>query len=918
MPSQSRRSNGEDDIVLVGRSEELARCSELLDGATAATARLELIGEPGIGKTAIVEAVVDDARRRGWCVLRARPTMAESSLGCAGLSDLLQTVDDLDALDEHHRRAVEIALCRRANDGEPPSTSELGSAIAALLRTLTHDRSLLITIDDFQWMDATSAEVMAYATRRLPSSGVVLIVARRDEGTSLVERSEQLQMRPLTVHAIVELVGRHGGEELSPGLTNRIVIAAGGNPLFAIELSRSLTERPSEPVVPLPLPGSLHELVAGRVGSLPPATVEALALVALLGHPSVEALDRLGALESLAPAEIAGTIQIHDRTVQFAHPLLASAAHDAVPGTARLALHRRLATVTDGIERCVHLALGTEQPDTAIAEALALGVEAAVARGAVAEAAELALLAVSISPADDPMRWQRMLLCGDTMFRAGRTDEAIGQLEQVRSGAGSADDISRALLALSTIEYSHTDNADLAADLARDALGRSVDPALRAEAHTVLARVLYSDFAEAADHATWALELIEAGPTPAPRALAMALNAAASADFMAGRGLDRERFDRAIDLERGSSISAADSAAGAYAAFLKYADELDESRARFAQLVDDADAGSLPYALGHLPQLELWSGNWDVAEQCANRQIELARRTQQESQVQAGVFNLAIVAAHRGDVTAATPLAQSLVDEGRATGTLWTERNGVGLLGFLAMIRGDAVAAVDLLARYDEIGETMQLREPGYIRFHGDYVEGLVTIGEVARAVAVLDRIEPIAVRLGRPSAVGTVRRGRALVLAHVGDSAPAIAAARASVAAYDRTALVYERARALLTLGMVLRRFKLRADARDALTEALETFDRMGARSFVERTTAELGRVGGRAGEPSALTQTESHVAELAAAGRTTRQIADALFISSKTVEANLTRIYRKLHVSNRAELSNRLADRGRAEHTT
>ena len=108
--------------MLVSRSAELARCAQLLDGAAAVTARLELTGEPGIGKTAIVEAVVDDARHRGWRVLRARPTMAESSLGCSGLSDLLQCVDDLDALDaldEHHRRGIEIALCRRVNDAEP-------------------------------------------------------------------------------------------------------------------------------------------------------------------------------------------------------------------------------------------------------------------------------------------------------------------------------------------------------------------------------------------------------------------------------------------------------------------------------------------------------------------------------------------------------------------------------------------------------------------------------------------------------------------------------------------------------------------------------------------------------------------------------------------------------------------------------
>ena len=370
-------------------------------------------------------------------------------------------------------------------------------------------------------------------------------------------------------------------------------------------------------------------------------------------------------------------------------------------------------------------------------------------------------------------------------------------------------------------------------------------------------------------------------------------------------------FARAIELERGSAISAADSAAGALAALLKYADELDESREMLESLIDEADEGSLPYVLGHLPQLELWTGRWDVAEQCANRQLDVARRTQQESQVQAAYFNVAVVAAFRGSIAEAMPLATALVEEGRATGALWTERNGAGLLGFLAMSAGDAASAVTHLGRYDELGEAMNLREPGYLRFFGDFVEGLVAVGDIDRAIELLDRVEPRAVLLNRTSAIGSVRRGRALVLAHAGDVDAAVGAARGAVEAYAGTALVYDRARAMLTLGTVLRRFKVRAEARTVLSDALELFEQMGAASFVERTRLELARVGIRVQAPLGLTATESRVASLAAAGRTTRQIADTLFISTKTVEANLTRIYRKVGVANRAELATALAAR-------
>ena len=901
-----------------GREAERRRGLGLLDGAPLTSARLEMVGEAGIGKSALFDLVVAEARARGFTILQARPSQAETPLAFAVLGDLLREISDLGSLPPPQARALEVALGRRSDDGAPTSTQALGAGLAALFSGLAAQGLTLLAIDDLQWIDAASADVLSFALRRLPATNMVALVARRPDGPAQFAADEQLELSALPAEIIERVAREHATNAISSTVLERVVQTAGGNPLFAIELVRNLSAGTVQPLVPMPVPAMLTQLVAGRIAALPTETVEVLAAASLLAAPTIERVAELGMLDDLAPAEVAGVVQIVGRQVRFAHPLLASAAHDAIPGTRRLRLHRQLAEVTSGLERCVHLALGTDRRDGPVADELAVAVPGLLDRGAVAEAADLAVLSLSITPVGAPDLCERMLMCADALFRAGRTEEALAQLASARRDAPTNDLAARALLGLATIEYSHTDNAEDAAVLARQALELTADPALLAEAHTIMSRVIYTDFDAAADHAAEALRLMETLRTDDGLALAMAISASAQAAFMAGRGLDREMFARAIELESGSAISAADSAVGALAALLKYADELDESREILESLIDDADEGSLPYVLGHLPQLELWTGRWDVAEECAHRQLDLARRTQQESQVQAALFNLAVVAAFRGLVDEALPLATALYEEGRATGALWTERNGAGLLGFLAMSTGDAAAAVRYLGRYDQLGEDMNLREPGYLRFFGDYVEGLVAVGDIERAIELLDRIEPRAVRLQRPSAIGSVRRGRALVLAHQGDADAALATARAAVEAYAGSALVYDRARAGLTLGTVLRRFKLRAEARTVLSEALESFEAMGAASFVERTRLELARVGVRGPAPLALTETESRVASLAAAGRTTRQIADSLFISTKTVEANLTRIYRKLGVANRAELSTVLAANAMEGHET
>ena len=902
---------------MFGRDREIGQIVELIDSVHQTSRTVVIEGPPGIGKSALLRKALDHANSRGCTVAMTRPTPADSTMGFAALADLLRRAD-LTPLPEASQQVLERALGLRTPTGEPPTPSQLGQAMLHLLDARMPDQPpLIVVIDDWQWVDVATRQLLTFIARRLPPAGVCLIATQRAAAEPVDEFRDatRLTLAALDREAIEQIVRGSLTSPTPDHLVDRLVAAADGNPMFAIELGRAVASLAVRPGQPLPLPPSLSAAIADRVRPLPPATVEALAAVAMLARPTLETMADLEMMDALLPAELADIIEIDGRAISFTHPLLASASHDASPATRRLALRARLAAVTTGIERSIHLALGSTHPDAGVAAALTAAAVEAVSRGASAEAADLALLALEATPADDESRSERLLVAGDALFRAGRTKDAIARLHELGDATTDAAVRAKALLALATIEYERSDDAETAAQLARDVLHATDDPDLLAEAHTILSFVLYTDFVEAAEHADAALDIVRSRPEPDPLQLAKALNAAASARFLAGEGLDRAAFDQAIELERGSTVPAADSAFGALAALLKYADELAESQRMLESLTERADAGSLPFALGHLPQIHLWAGRWDEAARCARRHLDHAVRTEQEAQANAARFNLAIVAAYRGDVAQAEEIGRALFTDGRDNDVPWTERNGAALLGFAAMSTNNPAGAVTLFSRYDELGESIGLREPGYHRFHADYVEALVATGDEARATEVLDRLETRAVRTGRISALAAARRGRALVAAHRGARDQAFDNATAAVTLLDATPHVYERARALLTLGLVARRFKDRGFGRRALSEALGEFERMGAASLAERTRRELDRVAGRTSsgldDISSLTATEARVAERAAAGDTTRQIADALFISTKTVEANLTRIYRKLGVVNRAQLSTRLGER-------
>jgi DNA-binding CsgD family transcriptional regulator len=596
----------------------------------------------------------------------------------------------------------------------------------------------------------------------------------------------------------------------------------------------------------------------------------------------------------------------------FSHPLFAAAVLDRSTATGRREAHRRLGAVEgDAVAATRHQALAASSADDDLAERLAAQAVALADRGAVDQAAEFAELSVRLTSGDHPERVARLVHAAHLTFQSGEADKAVALLDDLTAN-GPTELPSplrvRECLVRATLAYSF-DSGDAAKTWALHALDHCTTDVERIEVHSMLGRVAYDDFLAASAHADEALRLAESTPVPS-QVLASAIVASASTRLMAGFGLDRAAFERAIRLEQGLPVFAADSAYASFATLLKITDDLEESQRMLRRLLDaNDDEGSRPFVLSHLPQLELWLGNWDAAEDYAQRHLEAAQRTGQSDQELQANMNLAFVDVHRGEVDRAEQLAEHVRRSGVADGAAWTERSGAGLLGLCAMARGDATTALVHFERWHALAEQMHLREPGYCRMRGDHVEAMLATGAVDDAERYVAMMAEAAERLDRVTLHAGVARLRGLILAAQGDRRAAVHHARLGAELSAGTPLVFDHARAMLSLGQVHRRFREKAAAKEALEAALAVFTRLGAAGFAERARLDLARVGLRPAAATELTETERRVAMLAATGRTVKQIGEELFISPKTAEANLTRVYRKLGLSGRAQLASWVA---------
>ncbi len=885
---------------------------------------LLLQGPPGIGKSYRLNRLIETARGSGVRLLRAQPAQAETRLIGSALIDLCDGVhdDEIDALPAVQASALSAALLRGERHDAELTPHAVLLAFTTLLRRLADSGPLLLVVDDLQWLDPQTASALAFAARRLPAAGVGLVLALRTEPgveePALV--ADLAAAIPLTREVVVPLPGSllvsvlrdRVGERIPATVLRTAVDAAGGNPLFAIEVARALLLRAGDVSRDgVPLPDSLAELVGRHVEALPAPTRLSLAACSALRRPTVGQLRELDLSEPLTLAEQAGLVHVDGHDVMFTHPLYAAAAYQGLAGTERMQLHARLAQVVIGAEeRARHLALGAADQDEDVAEALDVARDCALRRGAVEDAVDACRLALRASPEDSLRRAERQIFFGRLLFRVGESTLAKHELARAAELATDPAVRSRALHELALV-VGDTESELRAVELEHSALelaGDDVD--LLADIHTGLALRYSDDWLVSVDHARTACRLLEDRADVEPQRMAAALSSLVAASFYAGLGADLDSCRWAVELE-GDAVSApvADRALSVLF-YLQFGTDdyvgAREQMGRAYELAqDEGDEASRAYILSMMGELELRAGRWDVAEGYLDECEQLCDRTQNVYYSRLAKHRKAWVAAMRGTTEPAVRLASAEIADALGTGNLLLQIRGRALLGFCAAMHGDMQRAAEEFDQYTAVFAEQRANEPALRLMAGDHVEALVSVGRLADARTALAAMVEPAERLGRISVLAAGARAEALLHAEEGEAELALAAASRSIGLYRQLERPLELGRSRLIKGQIHRRFKQKSLARAELGAAVDAFEALGATGFAERARDELRRVGLRPPAAQDLTETERRIAELTATGMRSAEIASTLFLSTKTVSGNLTRIYRKLGVRNRAELA-------------
>jgi DNA-binding CsgD family transcriptional regulator len=905
---------------LVGRSGECAAIGAALDGPGSVAAALVLTGDAGIGKTALWEWAVARSAAAGAHVLLSRASAAEARLPWVGMTDLLRGVPDsvLDTLPEPQQRAIR-AVSLKAGGADAFDERAVGTALLSTLQCLAESAPVLLAIDDLPYVDSASTSALAFALRRLEGRHPtrMLATARAWDGRLPLTqglasaRVDEMTVGPLSVGALFELLKDRTGIRLARPLLLRVHETSGGNPLYALELARALdrVEITPQPGSPLPVPTSLTALVDARVRDLDDDVREIVAATAAAWRFTGTATE----VDAIERAVRAGLVVVDEatrsggsRVVRSTHPLLGAAAYEGLSDQRRRALHERLAGVADDpVERVRHLALAAAEPRAEVADALDAGVVAALAAGVPDVAVELAQLSLEHT-LDDGLRPARLDRLADARLRAGDSSGAWQAQSTAMELTAPGPLRARRRIRLAEIVTEVTNWADAERELERAVLEAEGDDVVLSEVLLTLAAIT-EDISLADSSAQRAVALLDALDDPDPVILSGALAQAAGARFRAGRGLDHEMFQRAIDIERRHPYRRlSDRADASYAALLKYADDLDQAQARLSALVEEAraigDISSIAYSLAHLGHISLWRGDLAVGRAYADEHVEVAAQGELVGQGAQARYNLGLALAYQGELGEAAAVLANVLDDPNSNG--WMRHRAHATLGFVELSRGDPVASARHLDRWYEALTAMHFGEPGYSRSHLDYLCALVGSGRLADAEVFRSELEGQAQRSGRESAAAVALTGSAMIDAAAGRTSGAQSAVASALAWYDRSPLRFDRARTLLIAGQIARRAKAKRQARDLLSEAQREFATFGATAWRAQAAAELARVNVRPGAPSTLTETERRVAELAAAGLTNREVADRMFLAIKTVEANLARVYRKLGIRSRAEL--------------
>jgi DNA-binding CsgD family transcriptional regulator len=908
--------------TLIGRRGEMATVRALIERARSEGEALLIFGEPGVGKTRLLDAAAHMAFSAGARVLRASGVEFEAGISFSGLNQtLLPLLAGLAHLTAAHRNALNVAL--GFGEGPAPDRLVVSNATLTLLRQAAAARPVLVVIDDLPWLDRASAEVLGFVARRLAGSRVGVLGASRSGEESFFDRIglPELELQPLDDHAAGELVLAHF-PALGAAIRERILSDAQGNPLALLELPSAWNAEPRSPMegLPstLPLSRRLQSLFGSRIAALPPPSRKLLLMMALDGTADMRVLRIVNGptLRDLDAAE-QSRLAYHDRgthRLAFRHPLIRAAVVELATAAERREANRVLAELwaDQPDRRAWHLAEATIEPDEDVAARLEQAAHRVLARGDVIASVAALTRAAELSPLTRDRNRRLAAAAYIGMDVTGELRSASRVMDEVRRVDPELKGSLQAAGTAAAVLLNADGDVDTAHRLLVDALESRVaskkpgDTELTDALHTLL-QVCYVGGRE---------ELWE----PFDRAIARIAPDIPAALYLGSKTLADPARTPAVVLEQlskeieglGQELDPTRIVRLAIASNL--VDRVPGCREALWRVVragrEEGAIASGLFAMILLGVDDYWSGQWDEADRLLDEADELCSAHGYRLLSITARAMQGLLAAARGDDDATRALCDEMLQWAtpRRLGTVQCFAWQVQALAALG--RGDYEEAYRHASKISPAG-TMASHLHGVQDVLIDLVEAAVHTGRYAEAAAHVAAIRESNIA-ALSSRFALFAGGAAAIAAADDGSAIELFEEALAVPGADRWA--FSMARVQLAYGERLRRMRTLTEARVQLTAAIETFERLGARPWASRARSELRATG--QSKPrvdcyamTPLTAQEREIALLAASGLTNKQIAERLFLSPRTVGGHLHRVFPKLGVATRAALRDALA---------
>jgi DNA-binding CsgD family transcriptional regulator len=922
---------------MVGREQERHLLGGLVESLNVGGGAVVIHGEPGMGKTSLLGFVADRAKRHNARVLTARGIESEAVLPFAAVTDLLWPLQEhFAALPAIQREALEVCLALSAGPPRGPLAACAGAL--GVLTAAAEERPLVILVDDLQWLDAESAQIMLFVARRLIDEPLAMVLAVRVEPDVALPDTglPVLSLTGLSTEECVKLATAMNVTVSRQRLAS-LVGSTGGNPLAVVENlcnpgAGGWDEGSWAGSNGIGLHHSLERTWGRLFDQLPKDARTALFVVVAdqdaAGQHTVQALKSLGlSLASLGPAEWLGLVTSSDDTIRLRHPLLRSVVHARTPLAGRVAGYQALAEIADGYSRSWYLAAAAIGPDEAVATALVAAAGEARQRNGLRASARTLRRAAELT-ASPSLRAERLLQAAHDAHLAGYSPSAVASCEEAlsyRSDPSFEVDVQR--VAGAALTWMGEAPRALEGMTAAAARARPHDLTRAAQ---ILAEAISPACMQGNAHVARDLaEQIECIWQDSPKAAAAAtptVFALVAEAFSLYGDVDRAALyvRRAEELLPSSNPMEDLLGVGFLGLTLSQCERYSEARRHQATLLQAArHLGSptiLSFALCLSGEIGWWSGQWTTAYADTSEALQWSSENGQPGLVGHSLSMLDRIDAAQGD----RAWCEAHVERGRRE----VEPRGVGCmpvyslsaLGLAALSVGDLADAVAKLQQSWDLACGLGVGNPDLVPMTGDLAEALARTGETGRCAQVLHWLEERAASTGLayPRAAAWRVRG---ILATDADRAQALFAKSLS-ALGDVDPIPFEQARTLLCSGESLRRDRRLVAAREPLRQALGLFESLGARPWAARAGAELAASGVKdqrltvastAGmRLEELSPQELQVARIAARGQNNIEVAAALFVSRKTVEAHLTRVYRKLGIRSRTELARILLANG------